>query len=137
MLKLVFVAQSILSVGLFPVMAQASILSVFGLGEAQAQSNKAEVVMNSQTLVLPQASVAAPQTKIDQEEIITVSNDALMAQAGPLGTQADVADNDVPETADIYTYVVKSGDTLAVIAKIFKVSVGTIVWTIDLSDNKS
>jgi murein DD-endopeptidase MepM/ murein hydrolase activator NlpD len=134
LLKLVLTSQFILSIGLFPVLAQASILSIFGLGEtASAQSIPTSAVLNSQTVALLQATL--PMDKADDEDgLSVVADNALSAQTGPLGTQADSSiDEVVPDSTEIYTYVVRNGDNLPAISKMLGVSVGTIVWANDLS----
>lgn len=55
---------------------------------------------------------------------------ALLADAGPLGTIADI--EDVPVSDQISLYVVREGDTLTQIAQMFGVSVNTILWANDL-----
>lgn len=133
-IKLILVSQFILSFGFFPLFAQASILSIFGLeNTAVAQTSLTSAVLNSQTVTLPQATVALKGAAPDVIEMPIADDSALLVQSGPLGTQADIASSDIPESTDIYTYVVRSGDTLPVIAKMLDVSVGTIVWMNDLS----
>lgn len=130
-LRLIVASPLILSIGLFPALAQASIFSIFSLGEtASAQTIQTPKVLNSQTIALPQASVPIDT---EDEDLSIADDTALLAQTGPMGTQADISTNDIPERTDIYTYVVRSGDTLPVIAKMLNVSVGTIVWANDLS----
>ncbi len=116
-----------------PAMAQAGILSLLGLeNTASAETISASAVLNSQNLALPQATIATKDAGTQEVEL-PVADDALVAQAGPLGTQADMTDEVVADVNQIYTYVVRSGDTLPVIAKMLNVSVGTIVWANDLS----
>ena len=55
---------------------------------------------------------------------------ALLADAGPIGTIADITD--APASDQISLYVVREGDTLAEIAQMFGVSVNTILWANDL-----
>jgi murein DD-endopeptidase MepM/ murein hydrolase activator NlpD len=56
-----------------------------------------------------------------------VDKTALLASTGPIGTDADVAA--LPPSAEqISVYVVREGDTLEGIGKMFGVSVNTIIW---------
>lgn len=59
-----------------------------------------------------------------------IVGNALLADAGPLGTIADI--EDVPASDQISLYVVRDGDTLTQIAHMFGVSVNTILWANDL-----
>ena len=122
----------VFSVGLFPVFAQASILSIFGVDPQPALAIDASA--NSQTLVLPQAQVTPATDPSTGSPQVAVDNDALLADAGPMGTTADVATDDTLTASDqISVYVVKAGDTLPVIADMFGVSVNTIIWANDLT----
>ncbi len=133
LIKLILSSQVILSSVLFPVLAQASFLSILGIGgdALPVQAITASATLNSQTLALPQAQAILALQNPDEDTDLTVADNALIAETGPLGTQADVVE-DEPDAADIYTYVVRNGDTLPVVAKMLNVSVGTIVWANDL-----
>jgi len=63
--------------------------------------------------------------------IQTSGDSALVANIGPSGTIADVANFTPPDRISVY--VVRSGDTLGGIAKMFEVSVNTIIWANNLS----
>ncbi len=63
-----------------------------------------------------------------------VSGDALVPEIGPAGTVSDI---DKQANTQISTYVVHDGDTLSSIAKIFDVSVNTIVWANNLDRSGS
>jgi len=66
---------------------------------------------------------------------LTTSGDsALVSYSGPSGTLADVAD--APQSDTISVYVVREGDTLSVIARMFRVSVNTIIWANNLKSAK-
>ncbi len=58
-------------------------------------------------------------------EIAIVDGSALFQEVGVAGTQADISDS---KYAKISLYVVRQGDSLSVIAKMFGVSVNTIIW---------
>lgn len=63
--------------------------------------------------------------------LVIVDNNTLMPITGPLGSIADV--DDVIKTDRITLYTVREGDNLSVIARMFGVSVNTILWANDIS----
>jgi murein DD-endopeptidase MepM/ murein hydrolase activator NlpD len=63
-------------------------------------------------------------------DITIVDDSALMPEEGPSGTLADIVK---PKNSTISVYVVRPGDTLSSIAKLFGVSPNTILWANDLS----
>lgn len=67
-------------------------------------------------------------------DITIVEGTALLPDSGPLGTIADIPD-ETAKTDHISIYVVREGDSLSQIGKMFGVSVNTIIWANDL--NKS
>lgn len=62
---------------------------------------------------------------------ITIVGNALLAQAGPSGTIADIETNR-ERSGQISVYVVREGDTLSQIAEMFSVSTNTIRWANDI-----
>lgn len=64
---------------------------------------------------------------------MTLDGSALLAETGPSGTLADIAD--VPQNDQISLYIVREGDALSQIAEMFGVSANTIIWANDLSSN--
>lgn len=64
-------------------------------------------------------------------DITVVGGNALLSVAGPLGSLADV-ENELNRSTTISIYVVREGDTLSEIAKMFDVSVNTIIWSNDI-----
>lgn len=68
------------------------------------------------------------------DSITTSGGKALIAYAGPSGTIADVSDS-MPSDR-ISVYVVRKGDSLSDIAKMFDVSINTIIWANNLSGAK-
>ncbi len=60
-------------------------------------------------------------------DIVIVENKALLPNSGPMGTIADIEEQDMNQN-QISIYVVREGDNLSQIAKMFKVSVRTIIW---------
>ena len=84
---------------------------------------------------LPVPAVNTDPTAATSDTSIVVSDgSALLAQAGPDGTQADIAEH--PTSSQISVYTVHSGDTLSSIAKLFNVSVNTIRWANDIKGNQ-
>ncbi len=61
---------------------------------------------------------------------IDETSESLQAVSGPMRISTE--DVDFPETDEISVYEVKKGDTIQDVAKLFKVSVNTIVWANDL-----
>lgn len=87
---------------------------------------------NSQTVALLAATPSIDPTAKLTSDIEIVDGSALVAESGPLGTAADVAE-EVLTSDQISLYVVKRGDTLAGIAKMFGVSTNTILWANDMA----
>lgn len=87
---------------------------------------------NSQTLPLLRAARNIDPNPARGGGGITVSDgSALLAETGPLGTEATTAS--APLAPDqISLYMVDDGDTLSQVAEMFDVSVSTIVWANDL-----
>ncbi len=87
---------------------------------------------NSQTVGLEAAPVGASGTPaVGGADITIVGGSALLADAGPLGTTADLDDTSAGDQISIY--VVRPDDTLGGIAQMFDVSVNTILWANNLS----
>ena len=68
------------------------------------------------------------------DSIQTSGGKALLAYSGPSGTIADVVGSDTSDRISVY--VVRKGDTLSDIAKMFDVSVNTIIWANNLRNSK-
>lgn len=89
---------------------------------------------NSQTLAL-----LAPATNIDPNpsvgggDVSVVDGSALVPQEGPSGTAADI-EGRAPSFA-VGVHVVREGENISTIAKMYGVSVNTIKWANDLSSN--
>lgn len=82
---------------------------------------------NSQNLALLEAALSAnPNSSLNKVEATVVSGTALYSETGPSGTIADV-NGSTPNT-QISTYTVRNGDSLSAIARMFGVSVNTIIW---------
>ncbi|MEK7118077.1 MAG: M23 family metallopeptidase [Patescibacteria group bacterium] len=89
--------------------------------------------LNSQNIVLPSSlsSVEFSQKDI-LSNVSTVAGSALFADLGPSGGLANV-NSDWYDNGQISIYVVREGDTSSSVAKMFDVSVSTVVWANNLS----
>lgn len=125
-----FVILSILGLPIYR--ANAGIFSfvndMFAGAPADASSQTANVA-NSQTMTLLQAAVNSdPNPSKGGGDITIVGGTALLPESGPSGGMKDSS------SGTIYTYEVRQGDTISEIAKMFGVSVNTIVWGNDLKN---
>lgn len=121
----------ILILGLItPSTAHAGFLSFLGLSKDAGETTTA--THNAQTIPLPETSGAPVDLGGRGGAEVVVSDGALVSEVGPLGTQADIAQNEYPPSNEISVYVVHPGDSLPVIAKMFGVSVNTIMWANDI-----
>ncbi len=91
--------------------------------------------INVQNVALLKAvSNVDPNAALGGGDITIVSDSALIADAGPLGTMADIAES-LAQNGQISVYTVRKGDTVSKIAGMFDVSVNTIIWANNLSRN--
>jgi murein DD-endopeptidase MepM/ murein hydrolase activator NlpD len=87
-----------------------------------------------QTMALPKPAMNIdPTAGRGGGDITIVDDSALLPDEGPSGTLADIVK---PKNSTISVYVVRSGDTLSSIAKLFGVSANTILWANDLPRGK-
>lgn len=94
------------------------------------QDNK---MFNSQTIaLLGDSFIYDSDLSRGGGDIIIVNNNSLLPESGPLGTIADIEDEAVPSEGQISIYVVREEDNLYQIAKMFNVSVNTIIWANDI-----
>ncbi len=116
-----------------PAIARASVFSAiiatFTGTVASAQNTSGAGSIQSVAALKPAMNLD-PAPASDEGDITIVANSALVAEEGPAGTMADIVK---PSSATISTYVVREGDSLAGIAKLFNVSQNTIRWANDLS----
>ncbi|MDO8555412.1 MAG: peptidoglycan DD-metalloendopeptidase family protein [bacterium] len=121
--------------GFFPISsANASFLSLFdkllSLSDKKEEVEKLDA--NSQTARLLEPVLNSNPTFAFGGGDITIANQSvLVSDVGPLGSIADINEN-VSNPDNISTYVVRKGDSLTGIAKMFGVTVNTIVWANDL-----
>jgi murein DD-endopeptidase MepM/ murein hydrolase activator NlpD len=129
----------ILSLILYPTLAHAgffSFVSNFSVNQVSADvaSSSSATSENLQNMHILSAAVN-PDPILDQtysSDSIVSSGDALAPEIGPAGTVSDV---DKQVNTQISTYVIHDGDTLSSVAKIFNVSINTIVWANNLNRN--
>ncbi|OGG52428.1 hypothetical protein A2851_05280 [Candidatus Kaiserbacteria bacterium RIFCSPHIGHO2_01_FULL_53_29] len=119
---------------LIPATARASVLGTFMsaiLHKPEKQNNASFGGSNLQTMALPKPAMNVdPKAGKGGGDIKIVDDSALLPEEGPSGTPAEY---DKPKDATISTYVVREGDTLSGIAKLFNVTPSTILWANDLS----
>jgi len=133
-------AAAFIAVGLVvqvPVV-RAAFLSFFANGSTSAaeRGNDAQASYpNSQTLALLQAAHNIdPTPSRGGGDVKTEDGVALVAEATPFTSSAQ--DQMAPAAPDqISLYLVQDGDTLSQVAKMFGVSVNTIVWANELSSS--
>ncbi|MFA6502858.1 MAG: peptidoglycan DD-metalloendopeptidase family protein [Candidatus Paceibacterota bacterium] len=105
--------------------------NAFWLFDASANAASGGVTPSSSTPLLKAATNFDPNPDKGLGDSIPTSGNAVLAYTGPSGTIADVASSTPPDRISVY--VVRRGDTLGEIAKMFNVSVNTIVWANNLS----
>jgi len=116
-----------------PLSANAGFLSFVGsIFEKKTSEWSENKEMNSQNMALLQAaSNFDPNPAKGGGDITIIGGSALLPDAGPSGTLADIESN--PTTSDqISLYVVREGDSLSQIAKMFGVTTNTIIWANDI-----
>ena len=114
--------------------AYAGVFSFLGSMFSAPEVPVVEIPVNSQNVSLLSAALAMDPTVHSKDiPISTVSDTALYSESGPLGTIADIEENE--GKGEIALYVVKKGDSLAGIAKMFDVTISTILWANDLKKN--
>lgn len=87
---------------------------------------------NSQTIAFLEAVANIdPRKAMGGGDITIVDETALLPDVGPSGTIADIEANE--HQGKVSLYVVRKGDTLPQIAKMFEVSLNTILWANDLN----
>ncbi len=88
---------------------------------------------NSQTATILQAATNPdPNPSKGGGDITIIGNSALLPESGPSGTISNINNESSQKTKQISVYVVRKGDSLSQIAKMFDISVDTIVWENDI-----
>jgi LysM repeat protein len=115
-----------------PIPANAGFFSFLGNLIGKNKQSTQEITPNSQNIALLKATLNSDtNANLGGGDITIVNNSALLPDSGPLGTMADIEDA-VADQDQISIYVVREGDNLSQIAKMFGVSVNTIIWTNDI-----
>lgn len=109
--------------------AYASFFSIFG--DIFTKVSMQTKPINSQNISLLAAAAGPDISRTASTDVNTVDGSALLPDAGPTGGLADV-NTDEDSHGQISLYVVHSGDSLASIAKMFDVSVNTLLWANNL-----
>ena len=127
-------------IGLVLILARpvsASFLSFVGLNDVFDQTSSPSdpstllSVGNSQTMPLLEPLIGPDSNaRRGGGDTTVVDGGALLPDSGPSGTMSDI--KDLPPADQVSVYVVRSGDTLSEVARMFQVSVNTIVWANDL-----
>ena len=101
-------------------------------GNTKKQEFTSKDILNSQTIpVLRAALNIDPNPSKGGGGIIIVDDEALLSEIGPSGTLAEIEER--PASSDeISIYVVREGDSLSQIAKMFNVSTNTVIWANDI-----
>lgn len=90
---------------------------------------------NVQTMPLPRPAMNIdPSAARGGGGVTIVDSSALLPEEGPSGTIADI---EKPKNGTISTYIVRQGDTLNGIAKMFGVSPNTVLWANNLPRGSS
>ncbi len=133
--KFFFAFFIVLAIALPSAPAHAGVLSLFkDLFRTSAPAQSASVLNSGTMPILEAPTNVDPKADTGGGDITIVQNSALLAATGPLGTIADVEEN-AKQNGQISVYVVRNGDNLGAIAKMFGVSVNTIIWANNLSRN--
>ena len=99
-------------------------------GEKVARAPQVVRSANSQNIELLKGSSNINPHPSKGTYLAVVDNSALVAQNTPDSTT--FADQGISGSGQISVYIVREGDTLSTIAKMFKVSINTIVWANDI-----
>jgi murein DD-endopeptidase MepM/ murein hydrolase activator NlpD len=104
------------------------------LGNIFKQQADQPRIYNSQNIPLLEAALNTnPDANTASVELL-VDNSALISQDSPAGGLAE-NQNNRPSSDQISVYVVRDGDTLSSIAKMFNVSVNTLRWANNVTSN--
>jgi len=120
---------------LLPVITRADIYNpLIPIKAAPPAKNSDTTSGNLQTMTLLQPAMNInPAPAVGGGDVSIVDDSAVVPQDGPSGTIADIVK---PKNGTISTYIIRDGDTLSSIAKLFGIPQSTILWANDLT-NKS
>ncbi len=130
---LVMLVITVMTLSLYTGTAYAGLFSFIGsLFESSPASAKivtSGLTQNLQTITLLQASANINPSQSVMADILPVNNSGILV-ADLVG--ANIA-NDTSYNTQISTYVVREGDTITGVSRMFNVSVNTILWTNNLN----
>ena len=108
-----------------PLIANAGFFSfVTNLFTGDKQEEEDITVKNSQNIALIRAIISPDPSPKGGGDIVVVGGTALLPETGPSGTVADIGEN---HSSEISLYVVRPGDTISAISKMFGVTTHTII----------
>ncbi len=116
---------------LLPNPVSAGLFSVFGK-DAEAASFSGKSVNSQRMPLLETKRVVDLELSKGGGDITIIGGTALMPESGPEGTIVDVSGH---RNGEISTYVVRKGDTIQAIAKMFDVTSSTIIWANDIKNS--
>lgn len=107
----------------------AGLFSIFSPEEVTAETKNKELIYSasSQTISLLQAAVNTDPNPNKMANIAPIANNALVPEIAASNA------TDTDQTTEISTYIVREGDTVSGIAKMFGVSVNTVLWANNLT----
>jgi LysM repeat protein len=116
----------------FPRPAEAGVLSYLKSLTSKADSETVSLEpQNSQNILFLEAATNIdPNPAKGGGDIVIVDDSALISEVGPSGSIAEIESND--RLGKVSLYVVRSGDSIPQIAKMYNVSENTILWANDL-----
>lgn len=109
-----------------PLIAYAGIFSLFNKDTIVTAPNSS----NSQNITILQGNMSPVTGPVGGGDIQVVDNSALLPENSGLPQEKEHSDQ-------ISVYVVRKGDTLSGIAKMFNVSVNTIIWANDIKNGRA
>ena len=114
-----------------PMLVRAGVLDeVMTLWQGKAEASAEHKVQSVQTMWLPKPAMNIdPNPGKGGGEVTIVDATALVPEEGPAGTMADIEKS---KNQSISLYVVREGDTLSGIARMFGVTANTIKWANNL-----
>lgn len=130
----ILAAAFALGIVAFSIPQQVRALSFFSWFTSSAEAGAAAIMPDASLDILDPAVNSDPNPHKGQRSLALTEGSALMSEAGPEGTPADI--DATPTNGTISVYVVRSGDTLSEIASMFEVSANTILWANNLSSAK-
>lgn len=126
------ISLTLLVCGLLPAFAHAGVISdIITFFTGREEEVLVKPPSNLQTLTLPRPAMNIdPAAARGGGDIVIVDGTALMPEEGPSGTIADI---EKQKSGTVSRYVVRPGDTLSGIAKMFNVTANTIMWANNIS----